>query len=110
MKDKYYYPLAWFDPRNAKTFSAGHAVYNDNYGEYYLKILEEPENSQYFLKPVEASGPQIKFRVEKIVKTAQGKFLKRITVGDGYCDETTHGNIFVNYGSKYKTLILYVRS
>ncbi|MBY0315641.1 MAG: hypothetical protein K2Q26_08985 [Bdellovibrionales bacterium] len=107
---KNYYPLAWYDPRTGKSFNAGHAFYNENYGEYFLKILEEPHGAQYFLKPVEASGPDIRFRIEKIIKSQQGKFLKRVSVGDGYCNETTRGNIFMNYGSKYKTLILYIRN
>lgn len=100
--------LGWLDPRDNSVHNAGVSFYNPTYGEYILKIDEEPSEKQYFLKPCGSENDRIDFRMELVVKKKDGTFLKRQLVGRGYSDESTSGNIFVNYGSKFKTLVLYL--
>ncbi len=106
-EQKKVFQMGWLDPRTGQVFEAGVAVFNQMYGEYYLKIYEEENNGQYFLKPVSADGTKAHYRVERVLKNNRGYFVKRSNVGDGYSNNETKGNIFINYGSKYKTLVLY---
>ena len=99
-------PLGWLDPRNNRINHAGVAFYNNSYGEYLLKIDEEPSEKQYFLKSTGSEGDRIEYRMELVIKRQNGRFLKRQRVGHGYSDKTTSGDVFVQYGSKFKTLVL----
>ncbi|MBY0384967.1 hypothetical protein K2X05_07400 [bacterium] len=106
-EQKKVFNMGWLDPRTGQVFEAGVAVFNQMYGEYYLKILEEDSSGQYFLKPVSSDGTKASYRVERVLKNNRGFFVKRSNVGDGYSSFETNGNIFINYGSKYKTLVIY---
>lgn len=101
--------LGWLDPRDNTVNHAGVSFYNSTYGEYLLKIDEDPSDKQYFLKPFETEQGRINYRMELVIKRKCGRFLKRQRVGSGYSDEKTHGNVFINYGSKFKTLVLYLK-
>lgn len=102
--------LGWLDPRDSSVNHAGVSFYNSTYGEYLLKIDEEPSEKQYFLKPFGSEGERVNYRMELVIKRKDGTFLKRQLVGTGYSDEKTGGNVFINYGSKYKTLVLYLNN
>ena len=106
-EQKKVFEMGWLDPRTGQVFEAGVAVFNQMYGEYYLKIFEEDNNGQYFLKPIASDGAKATYRVERVLKNTRGYFIKRSHVGEGYSSDETNGNIFINYGSKYKTLVLY---
>lgn len=103
------FKLEWLDPRTGQVFDAGIAVFNQMYGEYFLKIYEENSTCQYFLKPISWSDDEVKYRVEQVLKNNRGYFVKRSHIGDGFSGEHTSGNIFINYGSKYKTLVLHTK-
>lgn len=45
--------------------------------------------------------------MELVIKRKDGRFLKRQRVGTGYDD--SNGRVFINYGSKFKTLVLYLK-
>ncbi len=108
IEPKKVFQMAWLDPRTGQVFDAGVAVFNEMHGEYYLKIFEEHTTNQYFLKPVTSDSEKALYRVERVVKNGRGFFIKRSHVGDGYSSDETLGNIFINYGSKYKTLVIYM--
>jgi hypothetical protein len=100
--------LGWLDQRDNSVNHAGVSFYNSTYGEYLLKIDEEPSEKQYFLKPCGSENDRVDYRMELVLKRKDGSFLKRQLVGHGYSDESTGGNVLVNYGSKFKTLVLYI--
>ncbi len=102
--------LGWLDPRDNSVNHAGVSFYNPTYGEYLLKIDEEPSEKQYFLKPSSSEGEHITYRMELVLKRKDGRFLKRQRVGTGYSNAETDGNVLINYGSKFKTLVLYLRN
>ena len=102
------YYLSWKDPRDDSLRNAGVAFYNEKFGEFVLKI-DEDCGVQYFLRPTNANEERQCFRMEICLKKSDGKFLKRQSVGEGYKDATTEGNIHISYGSKYATLILFGR-
>ena len=98
--------LGWLDPRDGSVIYAGVGFYSPTYGEYLLKIDEEPSDKQYFLKLCACKGERTSYRMELVIKRKNGMFLKRQRVGMGY---STDGCIFINYGSKFKTLVLYLK-
>ena len=102
--------LGWLDPRDSSVNHAGVSFYNPTYGEYLLKIDEEPNEKQYFLKPCVSENDRITYRMELVLKHKNGSFRKRQLVGIGYSNAETDGNVFINYGSKFKTLVLYLRN
>ncbi len=101
--------LGWLDPRDNRVNHAGVSFYNPTYGEYLLKIDEEPSEKQYFLKPYTSEGECTSYRMELVIKRKDGSFLKRQLVGTGYSNTETDGCVFINYGSKFKTLVLYLK-
>lgn len=102
--------LGWLDPRDDSINHAGVSFYNPTYGEYLLKIDEEPSEKQYFLKPCASEDDRITYRMELVLKRRDGSFLKRQLVGTGYSNAETGGSVFINYGSKFKTLVLYLQN
>lgn len=98
--------LGWLDPRDKSILPAGVAFYNENFGEFFLKIDEEPAEKQYFLKPYSTDSDRVEYRLELVVKNKDGKFLKRQKVGLGIKDKSTDGSVHITYGSKFKTLVL----
>ena len=108
-KSKSFSPLGWLDPRTDKINQAGVAFYNEDYGEYYLKIDEEPREKQYYLKPVALEqSEKVFYRMELVVKNKRGKFIKRQCVGEGFSEASVGANVHIDYGSKFKTLILFL--
>jgi len=106
-KSETYY-LAWMNPRDKKLRDAGVAFYNSEYGEYLLKV-DEDQGKQYYLKPVNSLDGKTCFRMEMVLKRSNGTFLKRQSIGDGYSSIITNGNVHINYGSKYATLVLFLK-
>jgi len=102
------YYLAWLDPRNKKIRDAGVAFYNKEFGEYQLKIDEDPDRV-YFVKPINVINERTQYRMELVLKKKNGKFMKRQCVGDGYSSSSTEGNAHLQYGSKYASLVLFLK-
>ena len=100
--------LGWLDPRDNSVKHAGVSFYYSKYNEYLLKIDEEPNDKQYFLKPYASENGFITYRMELVLKRKNGSFRKRQLVGTGYSNTETNDNVFINYGSKFKTLVLYL--
>ncbi len=102
--------LGWLDPRDDSINHAGVSFYNPTYGEYLLKIDEEPSEKQYFLKPYASEDDHVTYRMELVLKHKDGSFRKRQLVGTGYRNADTDGSVFISYGSKFKTLVLYLKN
>lgn len=100
--------LGWLDPRDQKIRDAGVAFYNDEYAEYFLKI-DEDQGKLFYLKPIGSNGSKTNYRMELVLKRNDGTFNKRQCVGDGYSSQTTEGNVHIQYGSKFATLVLYTK-
>lgn len=100
------FQLSWLDPRDGSRLPAGVSFYNHEFGEYLLKIDEEPLEKQYFLKPVESGEGKISYRMDLVIKRRDGKFLKRQKVGEGYSSDQTSGEAHIKFGSKFKTLVI----
>lgn len=97
--------LCWMNPITGKRLGAGKAFYDEQFCEYRLKIDEQCEDKQYYLKPIGMADNQVRYRLEQVIKK-NGKFHHREEKGDGYSDESTGGEIFIDFGSSMKVLIL----
>lgn len=103
MKSNKTLKLAWYDPRNGEILPAGFAMFNEARGDYFLKIYEESDKRHFFLKPSEYADGLTRYRME-MVSLASGK---RHFIGLGESTPYTNQNIHINYGSKYKILVLF---
>ena len=101
--------LGWLDPRNKKIREAGVAFYVEEYGEYLLKI-DEDYGKQFYLKPITKIEARTNYRLEMIIKRKDGSFLKRQCVGDGFSSKDTDGHVHIWYGSKFATLVLFLKT
>lgn len=99
-------PLSWLDPRTKKFFTAGVAFFLEDYGEYLLRIDEEPAEKSYFLKPFALENGKVIYRMELVLKDKHGKFKRRQVVGEGHSFTNPESNIYIDYGSKFKTLVV----
>ena len=75
--------LGWLDPRNNSIMHAGVGFYNATYGEYLLKIDEEPCEKQYYLKTCACEGERTNYRMELIIKHKKRQIFKTSTCRHG---------------------------
>ena len=97
--------LWWMNPVTGKRLRAGKAFYDEKFAEYRLKIDEACEDKQYYLKPVGLVNDELKYRLEQVIKK-NGKFHHREEKGDGYSSDATDGEVFVDFASSMKVLVL----
>lgn len=97
--------LFWMNPVTGKRLSAGKAFYDEKFAEYRLKIDEACEDKQYYLKPIGLSNDEVQYRLEQVIKKG-GKFHHREEKGDGYSSDATGGEVFIDFGSSMKVLVL----
>lgn len=97
--------LFWMNPITGKRIHAGKAFYDESFGEYRLKIDESSEDKQFYLKPIGVVNNQVRYRIEQVIKKA-GKFHHREEKGDGYSSSATGGEVYLDFSSSMKTLVL----
>lgn len=105
LKDRPFF-LEWVEPHSNRIFAAGIAFYDDTRKEFKLEIYEEPKEKQYYLRTVDSLDDQSLYVMELAVVNDGGKFERREVVGEGFLTHQTDGRIYIQYGSKYKDLIL----
>jgi hypothetical protein len=96
--------LYWLCEQTGRRHPAGVAFYNEDQGDYRLKIDVMPEEKTLYLKAI-SSGPDVTYyRVEAAVKKA-GRVVHRAEVGSGYAkkDDST---IYMSIGPFSRTLVL----
>lgn len=100
--------LTWVDHNRGISHPAGMAYFDERYDEYFLKIDEEPTEKRYFLKPVLFEEGKTHYRMEIALKRSDGSYKGRATVGAGLEEKNQGPFVTINYGSKYKDLIMEV--
>lgn len=96
--------LWWLDSKTGKNLPAGVAFHDEKFGEYRLKIDVLPE-VQYYLRPISTEGESVYFRVEVVIKR-DGKFHQRKSVGEGWSNKETKGDVFITLGPYCKYLVM----
>ncbi len=100
------YLLWWLDPRSKERFHAGMAFYYPETKDYVLRIDEEPLEKNYTLRTQSQFGDKIYYDLWLLIKNKQGNNLRKVIVGRGVLASQRDHCIHINYGSKFKTLLL----
>ena len=96
--------LYWLCNQTGRKHSAGVAFFNEEQGDYRLKIDVMPEDKTLFLKAVSSSEGVTYYRVEAAVKKA-GRVVHRAEVGSGH-SKKEESTIYMDIGPFARTLVL----
>jgi hypothetical protein len=77
--------LSWFDAKDGSRKPAGVAFFDDEFGDYRFKLDFFPDN-QYYLRCLGGDNVTTRYRLEVVHKNKDGKFLRRVPVGEGYAN------------------------
>ena len=97
------YYLWWVDPNRGTRNPAGVAFFDNEFGDYRLKLDFLPEN-QYYLRCIGGSTERVQYRLEVVHKNKEGKFLRRVPVGEG--SSVPNGDIQIRVFPFDKELVL----
>ena len=97
--------LYWICNQTGKSLPAGVAFFNENQGDYRLKIDALPDDKLVFLKLTGASDGAIHYRVETVVKRA-GQATHRTQIGSGYSKSDSGLPVFMDIGPFSKVLMM----
>lgn len=75
--------LSWHDPKTGMRRPAGVAFFDGEFGDYRLKLDFFPDN-QYYLRCLGTDNLIARYRLEVVHKNKEGKFLRRVPVGEGF--------------------------
>ena len=95
--------LSWLDTRKGSRKPAGVAFFDTEFGDYRFKLDFFPEN-QYYLRCMGAEGKAVRYRLEVVQKNKEGKFLRRLPVGEGTSNE--EGEVRIELFALDKELVL----
>lgn len=91
--------LYWLNVRNNKKEKAGVAFYQEQYGEFLLRIDKEPDEKRYYLKVTDSADDRINYQMDQVLKKPDGSFRKRQQVGKGYKTHLTEGLVLIQYAN-----------
>ena len=98
--------LWWIDAQKGSRKPAGVAFFDNEFGDYRFKLDFFPEN-QYYLRCLGGDNLTVRYRLEVVHKNKEGKFLRRVPVGDGYCNAL--GEVHISPFPFEKELVLIVK-
>lgn len=98
--------LWWLDPTKGSRKPAGVAFFDDEFGDYRFKLDFFPDN-QYYLRCLGSDGGTTRYRLEVVHKNKEGKFLRRVPVGEGY--STASGEVCIRSFPFEKELVLAIK-
>lgn len=101
--------LYWRDQNSGVQLPAGVAFFDENFGEYRLKIDALPDEKAYWVKPIGTSNGKTSYRVEAVIKKA-GKFSHRVEIGYGESSPVTNSDIHMDIGPFGRRLVLMDKS
>lgn len=95
--------LSWLDSKKGTRKPAGVAFFDSEFGDYRLKLDFFPE-TQYYLRSMGGDSVTVRYRLEVVHKSKEGKFQRRVPVGEG--SSFTSGEIRIAPFPFEKELIL----
>ena len=96
--------LYWLCSQTGRKHPAGVAFFNEEQGDYRLKIDVMPDDKTLFLKAVSSNDDVTYYRIEAAVKKA-GRVVHRAEVGSGYAKKE-ESTIYMDIGPFSRTLVL----
>jgi hypothetical protein len=99
-----FHRLYWYCTESEKRYFAGVAFYNEDKGDYRLKVDMLPEGKAVYLKPSSVSEGVIIYRLEMARK--RGYASPRVSIGTGHSHNENGYPIFIDIGPFNRTLVL----
>ena len=96
--------LYWLCNQTGRKHPAGVAFFNEEQGDYRLKIDVMPDDKTLFLKAISSSNEMTYYRIEAAVKKA-GRVVHRAEIGAGYGKKEEHV-VYMDIGPFSRTLVL----
>ncbi|OQW48794.1 MAG: hypothetical protein A4S09_13430 [Proteobacteria bacterium SG_bin7] len=97
--------LKWLCPLTGKTHPAGVAFYNQDQGDYRLKVDMLPEDKVLYLKTSSMTEGKVFYRIEAAVRR-NGRVTHRAEVGTGYASVNEGYPIYMDIGPYSRQLVL----
>lgn len=97
--------LLWFCPLTGKNHPAGVAFFNEDQGDYRLKVDVMPEDKVLYLKTSSMAGEKVLYRVEVAVRK-NGRVSHRAEIGTGYANLNEGYPIYMDIGPYSRQLVL----
>jgi len=96
--------LYWLCEKTGRMHPAGVAFFNEDQGDYRLKIDILPEEKTLFLKAISRSEDATLYRIESAVRKS-GRVVHRAEIGSGYARKNDP-TIYMSVGPFSRTLVL----
>lgn len=97
--------LYWLCQQSGRRHPAGVAFFNEEQGDFRLKVDILPEDKNLYLKATSVSTESVFYRVESVVRKA-GAQVHRTEVGTGYARKDDPKVIYMDIGPFSRTLVL----
>jgi hypothetical protein len=94
----------YWQTQSGRRVPAGVAFYNEEQGDYRLKVDTFCEERSVYVKPVAVSDGVVQFRVEALLKKTQG--IKRSEIGSGQASVEKGFPIYLDIGPYDRTLVI----
>lgn len=99
------FSLQWLCPLTGKKHPAGVAFFNEEQGDYRLKVDVMPEDKILYLKVSSMTDKKVLYRVEAAVRK-NGRVTHRTEVGTGYANVDEGYPIYMDVGPFSRQLVL----
>lgn len=96
--------LYWLCNQTGRKHPAGVAFFNEEQGDYRLKIDIMPEDKTLYLKAISSTDDITYYRVEAAVRKA-GRVVHRAEIGSGYAKKEDL-TVYMDIGPFARTLVL----
>ena len=97
--------LFWVCAQTGRRYPAGVAFFNEEQGDYRLKIDALPEEKLIYLKVSSMNEGVVYYRVEAAVKK-DGRVIQRVEIGSGQSDAENRYPIVMDIGPYSRNLVL----
>lgn len=99
------FDLYWIDKESGQKFPAGIAFYHEDKGDFRLKIDAMPEDKLVYLKPTNAHGGEVRYRVDVVLRK-NNELARKSPIGIGYSGANTGNLIYMDLGPFSRSLVL----
>lgn len=100
------FKLSWLCPQTGKKQPAGMAFYNEEQGDFRLKIDVFPEEKLIYLKTTSVDEQKAHYRIEAAVRRQGQRSMHRSEIGSGYALVGEGFPIYMDIGPYTRQLVL----
>lgn len=97
--------LYWLCKQTGRKIPAGVAFYNEQQGDYRLKIDTFTDEKVFFLKPSSVYNGKVLYRLESAIRK-DGRVMHRAEIGTGFSEPNEGLPIYMDVGPYSKYLVM----